>query len=170
MSYNNSTNNRENKKDFFVRIKRRVKLLYLRVLRIDDPPERIARGAAIGAFMGILPTFGLGALLAVVFSFIFRANKAASVIGSMIMNPLTTPFFWTLSILIGSALLGEDGSSMLARFKNEGMIKGAGEAYLAFLLGNAITSTAFSAAIYFLTKAAITRHRRRKALKATGTT
>ncbi len=168
MPSNNSANNRVNKKDAFVRLKRRGRLLYLRMLRIDDPPERIARGAAIGVFMGILPTFGFGALFAIVISFMLRANKAASIIGSMIMNPLTTPLFWTLSILIGSALLGEDASSMLARFKNEGMIKGAGEAYMVFLLGNAIISTLFSGGIYFLIKAAIIRHRRRKALKATG--
>jgi len=83
-------------------IKKLVKIL----MQIDDSPEKIARGFAIGIFWGIMPTLGL----AVVFSFptaiIFRANKFSSIIGTLISNPLTTPFFYTFSYKIGRLLLG----------------------------------------------------------------
>jgi uncharacterized protein (DUF2062 family) len=69
----------------FVRFKRKARLTYLRILRIDDPPERIA-GARHRVAMGVLPTFGLG-IISPSRRFILRANKAASVLGSFIMNP-----------------------------------------------------------------------------------
>ena len=97
---NQNGKNGVDKKHPFVRLKRKARLTYLKILRIDDPPERIARGAAIGVAMGVLPTFGLGTLFALAFAFVFRANKAASVLGSFIMNPVTTPFFWTANVQV----------------------------------------------------------------------
>jgi uncharacterized protein (TIGR03546 family) len=169
MPLDNQKNPRDEKRRLLARIRRRARLLYLKILRIEDPPERIARGAAIGVFMGIVPTFGLGAVFAIAFSFILRANKAASVIGSMIMNPLTTPFFWTLSIMAGSVVLGQDSSEIIQRVKNEGMVKGVGLAYMVFLFGNIMVALVSSLAAYLGVKAAIVRHRRRKAMKAAKT-
>ncbi|TAN63593.1 DUF2062 domain-containing protein, partial [bacterium] len=54
------------KKPLPERLKRRAKLIYLKLLRLDDPPERIALGAAIGVLMGILPTFGIGGVLSII--------------------------------------------------------------------------------------------------------
>src|SRR3989304_5845182 len=124
------------KKGLLARIGRRVKLIYLKILGIDDPPERIARGAAIGVAMGVLPTFGLGTLFALAFAFVFRANKAASVLGSFIMNPVTTPFFWTASLVTGSLLTGNDYSAIYAKMKENGLLTGAGEASVVFIAGN----------------------------------
>lgn len=158
-------NGKKDKRQLYVRMKRRARLLYLKILRIDDPPERIARGAAIGVFMGIFPTFGLGALLSLGAAFVLRANKAAAIIGSFIMNPLTSPFFWTLSAVVGSVILNEDRHTILARAKNGGFWDNVGWGYLVFLAGNTVVSVLFAAAAYFLTKWAVIRHRRKKAHK-----
>lgn len=167
MSPNNAKpeNGKAGKTGFSVRIKRRAKLLYLRILRLDDPPERIAAGAAIGVLMGVLPTFGLGGFLAFAFAFVFKANKAAAVIASAVVNPLTSPFFWTASIVIGSLITGNDSATMLAKFKGEEFLTFAGEVSMVYMAGNALISIVFTAATYFLTKGVITRHRARKAAK-----
>jgi len=154
--------NRRNNRPLPVRLKRAVRFYYLRLARIDDPPERIARGAAIGVLMGILPTFGLGALLAIIFSFVFKANKAAALIGSIIMNPLTQPFFIAASITLGSVLLGENSSTILAAFKEDGITGGITTASVVYVLGNSIISTAFALASYFSVKKTIIRHRAHK--------
>lgn len=156
-------NGKAKKTDFLVKIKRRAKLLYLRILRLDDPPERIARGAAVGVLMGVLPTFGLGGLLAFAFAFVFKANKAAAVIASAVVNPLTAPFFWTASIVIGSAITGNDSATMLAKFKGEEFLTFAGEASTVYLAGNALISLTCTVGAYFTIKAVINRHRARKA-------
>jgi uncharacterized protein (DUF2062 family) len=162
----NAHNGRNGKARLAVRIKRRARLVYLKLLRIDDPPERIARGAAIGVLMGVLPTFGAGAVMALALAFVFKANKAAAVLGSMVANPLTSPFFWSLSVVVGSLVLGEDSSTMLARIKEESLLNGLGRAYTVFLAGNAVVSAAFTGAAYYVVKKAVTGHRARKAAKA----
>lgn len=169
MSENNNgkpkNNNNNNKKHPFVQIKRRIRLTYLRILRIDDPPERISRGIAIGVLMGILPTFGLGGLMSFGIAFILKANKAAAILGSFIMNPLTSPFFWTLSIVLGSVIMREDSSTIMAKFHGENFWKGAGRTYLVFLVGNILVSAVFTAASYYISKKWIISHRKHKAAK-----
>lgn len=153
------------KKRLLSRFSRRAKLVYYRILRLEDPPERIARGAAIGVFMGVLPTFGLGALLSLAAAFALKANKAAAILGSLIMNPLTAPFFWALSAFVGSFLLQENYSSIYANIKDEGLVTGAGWAYAVFLIGNAIVTVLTTAVSYYIVKHTVIRHRRRKAEK-----
>lgn len=151
-----------NKRHPFERVKRWLKLWRYKILRIDDPPERIARGAAIGVLMGVLPTFGVGGFLAIGIAFLLKANKAAAVLGSFIVNPLTSPFFWTLSIIIGSFITGEDSSTILARMKHDGVLASAGSAWLVYMAGNIVISAVCTPFSYYMVKAAIVRHRQRK--------
>ncbi|HHL40378.1 MAG TPA: DUF2062 domain-containing protein [Deltaproteobacteria bacterium] len=147
--------------------RRRFRLIYLKALRLDDPPHAIATGAAIGVFMGILPTFGLGIILAVVIAALVKANKASAVLGSLIMNPLTTPLFWTLSAFVGSLVFWEDSSAILERLRGGALMDGLGWAGLVYMTGNIIVSTVFSVLTYWLLKKAVERHRARKAARRT---
>lgn len=150
------------------RVRRSLKLVYLRLIRLNDPPERIARGAAIGVLMGILPTFGIGGLLSVALAFVLRANKAAAVIGSMIMNPFTSPFFWMLSAIIGSYMLGEDPNAVMAELRGvdaENILRSLGHLTFVYMAGNVALSTAFTFIAYYLVKAWIIEHRRHKTEK-----
>lgn len=146
-----------------VRLKRWLRLHYLKIMRIEDPPEKIARGAAIGVFMGVFPTFGIGGFLAFGAAFLLKANKAAAVIGSFIMNPVTSPFFWTLSIVTGSIIFGENYGHMLSRFKGESFLAGAEWVYIVFLAGNLIVTAVFTLASYYIVKRSIIKHRKLKA-------
>ena len=157
-----ATANNTGKKPPHVRLKRRIKLGYLRIIRMEDPPERIARGAAIGVFSGIAPTFGAAALFAFAIAFLLKANKAAAVLGSFIMNPVTSTFFWTLSVILGSVILGEDSGSILAAIREESLLGGITRAWAVFLVGNSIIAGAFTVAAYYFTKNAIVKHRIRK--------
>ena len=160
------TNNRQrrnNKRHPVARAKRWVRFHYLKILRMDDPPEKIARGAAIGVCMGILPTFGIGGFIAFGVAFLLRANKAAAVIGSFIMNPVTSAFFWSMSVIIGSLVLGENYNHMLSKFKGESFLSGAGWVYIVFLTGNIMISALFTVSSYFIVKRAVLRHRKIKA-------
>lgn len=150
-----------------VRIKRWIKLHYYKLVRIDDPPEKIARGVAIGVFMGIFPTFGLGIVFAIIASYFLKANKAAAVIGSFIMNPLTTPFFWTLSSVVGASIFWKDREIVMTSIKTRHFFNGMGLAYVAFLVGNIIVSVTFAAVSYFITKKWIIEHRKKKAIRLT---
>ncbi|MET3560197.1 uncharacterized protein (DUF2062 family) [Bartonella japonica] len=60
-----------------------------RILRISATPHKVALGFAIGIFLACSPLFGMHIVLAVFFSWIFRANFAAAIIGTIFSNPLT---------------------------------------------------------------------------------
>jgi len=71
----------------------------------------------VGAFLGVFPTFGLGILIALALAIAFKFNKAAAILGSLIMNPLTTPFFWTASSVLGALLVNRDWHHTLKTFQ-----------------------------------------------------
>src|SRR4030066_2169369 len=77
-----------------------------------------ALGFALGVFLGVFPTFGLGIPLALFLASIFRWNRVSAVLGSLVMNPLTTPFFWPLSGTLGAAIFGTDARNVLMNFQN----------------------------------------------------
>ena len=72
--------------------------------RMREHPERVARGFAIGLFIGMLP--GTGLVAALVVAFICRLHKPSVVLGALINNPWTTPFFYLASYQIGKRLTG----------------------------------------------------------------
>lgn len=160
-------------------IKRWVRYQYLKLVRIDDVPSKIAMGMAVGVFWGIFPTFGLGTVLAFILAVIFRFNKAAAVIGSFIMNPLTTPFFWSGSAILGAMLVGGDWHQVVqaieAFYKNftfhsfltrdlwRILFGAARKSLYIYLIGNLIISLFFAVLAYLLTFKLTVAYRQRKA-------
>jgi uncharacterized protein len=151
---------------FSRRVRRALRYYYLRLVRIDDSPEKIARGVALGVFLGVFPTFGLGLILAVVLASRMHANKAAALLGSVIMNPFTAPLFWALSAAVGAAAFGVDREAILevARDFESNWAHLFGWLGLAYVVGNVIVSVACTAVAFFLTRrvAEVVHDRRRE--------
>lgn len=162
-STNNNFKKNRRQKRLHTKASRRLKLTYLKMLRINDPPERIARGAAIGVCMGILPTFGAGLILAFVLALVLKANKGAAVLGSFIMNPLTSAFFWSGSLILGSLITGQNYTAIMGVVHENGILRGAGWTYAVFLVGNVIITGVFTVGAYFIVRWAVVRHREKKA-------
>ena len=125
--------------------------MYLKIVRANDTPPKVAAGVAVGVFLGVFPTFGLGLVLAYILAIIFRINKAATLAGSLIMNPLTTPFFWALSAVLGGALIGSDRDILLKELYSGQIFKVLGPAFYAYMLGNILISVVFAVISYFVT-------------------
>lgn len=86
------------------RIGRFFKTLYLKLFRINDTPQKVAIGLGLGVFLGVLP--GAGPLMALFLALIFRVNRAAALLGSLLTNTwLSIPVF-LLSIKVGAILTG----------------------------------------------------------------
>jgi len=86
--------------------KRAGRYILIRLRRLPDTPERIARGFALGVFMAFTPLFGLHFIGAALLAMAFRANVIASLLGTFAGNPLTTPVFATMSLETGYWLMG----------------------------------------------------------------
>jgi len=135
--------------------KRWLRYQYVRVVRLNDSPEKIAAGLALGVVLGILPTFGLGIIIAVFTAGLFRVNRVSAVIGTFIMNPWTATFFWAASYIIGSLTIGQNLPETLQLIKT---VKSHGDLWrslleqrllLPYVVGN-IMITAGSAALSYV--------------------
>ena len=85
---------------------RQFKLNLIRLMRLRDSPNHIARGMALGLFLGMTPTFGFQMALAFFVALLLRENKISAVIGVWITNPVTAPFIYGLEYETGRVLLG----------------------------------------------------------------
>lgn len=79
-----------------------------RLRRLPDEPHRIARGVFAGVFVSFTPFFGFHFLLAAGLAWLMRGNIIASLLGTFIGNPLTTPIIALTSVEIGHWMLGID--------------------------------------------------------------
>ncbi|TPE52465.1 DUF2062 domain-containing protein [Amaricoccus solimangrovi] len=86
--------------------RRGIEYLGHRVRRLPDTPHRIALGFACGAFISFTPLFGLHLVCGVGLAWLLRCNVMASLIGTLVGNPLTFPFIAGLSLTLGRRILG----------------------------------------------------------------
>jgi uncharacterized protein len=89
--------------------RKKLKYLYIRLLRLKGEPHELALGMAIGVFAGMLPTLPFHMVVAVALAFCFRASKITAAIGTWISNPLNWYFIYLLDYKIGANLLGLEG-------------------------------------------------------------
>ncbi|MEW6593759.1 MAG: DUF2062 domain-containing protein [Thermodesulfobacteriota bacterium] len=69
---------------------RAARYYYLKLLRLQGDPETLARGVAIGIFIGITPTLPLHTVLILLFAYLLGGNAIAALIAAMaVSNPLT---------------------------------------------------------------------------------
>jgi uncharacterized protein len=78
------------------------------VLHADDPPERLARGVAIGVFITFTPTIGFQMLLVIFLAWLLRANKVVGLPIVWLSNPFTFVPIYFPCYVIGAMILGHD--------------------------------------------------------------
>ncbi|MBI5025145.1 MAG: DUF2062 domain-containing protein [Nitrospirae bacterium] len=139
------------------KIKEKLRKFYHQIIDIDDTPEKIALGMAIGIALGILPTFGIGTFLAIGLAFLLRANRLSAILGTFIMNPWVAPFFWMLSYAIGGLFLGKGWSNIQAEwelYKNNAKSLGeliGKDILLPYIIGNVILTVILAITGYIIT-------------------
>ncbi len=154
-----------------------------RILHINDTPEAIALGAAVGMFLGMTPTVGIQMVLMVIVGTVIRANRIAGVAMVYISNPFTVlPIYW-LDYLVGSTLLDSrsltyDGFRETCKvFMSEWSIAGLWPATLGFMsaqtdiavalvVGGVVLGAVFAIPVYPLTLQLVLAYRRHKAKKS----
>jgi uncharacterized protein len=77
------------------------------ILRLNDEPNRIAAGVAVGVFISFSPFYGAHMLLALGLAFLFRLNKAATIAGTWVVLPWFAPFVLSFAYLLGRFLMGQ---------------------------------------------------------------
>lgn len=101
-------------------MKKLFKNLYSKIFKIDDSPQKIAAGFGLGIFTGIIP--GIGPLAALFLAFIFHANRASALAGSLLTNTWISFLTFILAIRISSVILKinwEETHSKLSAFLSD---------------------------------------------------
>jgi hypothetical protein len=145
------------------RLRRWGRYIYLRLVRQNDAPHKVAKGVGLGVFLGIFPTFGVGAILAVLIATWVKWNRASAALGTLIMNPFFNPFFVSLSVVAGNLLVPSRFQITLESFRGGKLWSGFLHAVPVYLLGNILVSTIFGLLAYGLTLAAVKAYRERRA-------
>ncbi len=78
---------------------------YLRFIRLQGDPREIARGVALGVFIGITPTIPLHTIVILMLAIFCRASKIAGLLASyLVSNPITFFFQYYFSWRLGTWL------------------------------------------------------------------
>lgn len=87
------------------RPKRTARFYYLKFLRLRGEPRYLAKGVALGMFVGITPTIPLHTILILPLAFALRTSKVAALLASwLVSNPLTFFAQYYFSWRIGKLL------------------------------------------------------------------
>ena len=146
-------------------ILRLLRLIYIKLFRIHDTPQKIALGVGIGVFLGILP--GTGPIAAVFMAFVLRVNRAAALLGSLLTNTWLSIVTFFLSIKVGSSIMGVDWQDVhrnwgqfLKDFKVVTLFKLATlKIILPVIIGYFVVSFCLGLIAYLITLTIITRIR-----------
>ena len=91
-------------------MKKRLRDYIKRFFLIDDTPHKVAGGAALGIFLGIIP--GEGVLATLFFAYIFRLNRLAALAGVLAVNMWTTVFALPIAAAIGGLIFRIDPQTL----------------------------------------------------------
>jgi uncharacterized protein (DUF2062 family) len=141
--------------NFLTRIFKKAKASFFKIYYARGSAHEIALGAAIGAFWGVFPTFGLSTILSLLLYKVFRFNLVAALSGAFISNPLTSPFLLMLSYKVGAYFIKSD-----IKFEYDHWYKTIPQIGYVLIVGSTIVSSFAGLIIYFSTKYAI-EHRRK---------
>jgi hypothetical protein len=86
--------------------RKKLRNAYLKLVRQSGTPKSIARGAAIGLFIGLAVPVGFQTPFAIALAFLFRAGKLTAWLFTLVSNPYTVPFIYPVLCYIGSGAMG----------------------------------------------------------------
>jgi len=142
-----------------------VRYYWLKLLRLQDSPERIALGIAIGVFINFTPFLGFHTIMALLAFFVFPINRFATIVTVWVNTPWTVPFFLALDYQLGSWLLGIKVDWQAFNFDNLSSLMALGqEVFLTLMTGGMLLGIVCAIAIYYpsLYLIRLYRHRRRE--------
>ena len=136
-----------------------------KLLHARTDEHQIALGFAIGAFIGVFPTFGLGFFVIAALAVAVRFNVPAAVIGTAVANPFLGPFWMFLSYQVGKAVTAALPGDEEALVKQTGLFTAFLDKGADYLIGNTIVSAAAAVLGYIVVRNAVTYARARMAAR-----
>ena len=152
------------KKSQVITAKTGLRKIYERFIKIRGNPRDISLGLALGIMIGMSPLVGLQAVSAIFIAALLKWNKISAAIGSLITNPVTTPFIYAFNYYLGSKILGIGNINPALAKKNltaiVTMVEKAPEILFALVIGGIITGLPLAVVGYYLSYSAVEKYQR----------
>lgn len=133
-----------------------------KIVALRGSSHQISIGFAIGVFVGIFPTFGLGGFVIVALAGLWKFNIPAAVLATLIGNPLFAPLW----IFLSCAVTGLSPSHMKIPSDNfRHIIAHFSQLGLRYFLGNFLISTIVAVISYYVTTGLLSWNRNRRLQK-----
>lgn len=147
--------------------KRTFRYHWLKFLRLQDDPRKLAWGMALGIFVGVTPTVPFHTVTVLTLAPLLRISPVTAFLGIQICNPLTIPPFYLAAYKLGQFLLFQGAPLRLPEiYTLDTLMELLWRGGLALQVGGVILALPPAVASYFLTMWSIKRYRRLKARKA----
>ncbi len=147
--------------------KRTLRYHWLKFLRLQDDPRKLAWGMALGIFIGITPTVPFHLVSVLFLAPLLRVSPVAAFLGVQIGNPLTLAPLYLAAFKVGHFLLHQGAPLKLPEtYTVANCLDLLWRGGLALQLGGLILAIPPAIASYFLTLWIVKRYRRLKAQKA----
>ncbi len=129
-----------------------IKTFLNRVKKLEGDPTYVAKGMAIGVFIGVTPTIPFHTAIAIALAFIFKASKPAAIVGVWFGNPVTIPLFYFGSYKVGALLFSLDISVDLKGMPFSEILEMGAEVTTAIMCGGIVIGIPFGIAAFFITR------------------
>ena len=147
--------------------KKKIRDLHSRIVREKKPPEFIARGWAIGMFVGCAVPFGFQLVLSVPLAFWMKGSRVGATIGTFITNSLTIFVIYPVQCWVADRLFlaGSLSYSRLAgtEWSFEAVAALGTETLKAFFLGGLLFAIVLTPITYFTVLHLVRGYRRQMA-------
>jgi uncharacterized protein (TIGR03546 family) len=133
-------------------LKLEFKKVFIKLIHQHDSPHEIALGACLGAFIGVLPVYGLHTVLVILVALIVRpANKIAIFLGTNISLPPTIPLITWVGYEIGRLILKGQYQPLSLMFFKDLTFQKITSHYWPLFLGSLILGVISAVIVYGLT-------------------
>ena len=161
-------------RSLYITLKRSYKYYYFKFIRQSGDPEYIARGVALGLFIGLLVPFGLQIAVVLPLAIWLKAAKIPSVVFTWVTNHFTIWIIYPVQCYIGSWVLASPFEYSEIRDTMVNVVEKQSFSSLfslgwmvvaSFFVGGVLFAVVTSTPGYFISLKTIKAYRRRKALK-----
>jgi len=148
-------------------LRRVLRYHWLKFLRLQEDPRKLAWGMALGVFIGITPTIPFHMVTALSLAALLRVSPVTAFIGIQIGNPLTIVPIYIASYKVGQFLLYRGRPLVFTEtFSFKAWIDVLWQGGVALQVGGVVLAIPPAILSYFVTLWIVQRYRRRKAAKA----
>ncbi len=147
-------------------MKLRIKLKagFKKVLKLRDKPVSVARGFALGSFIGMMPIPGFQMMLALLVSSMIRVNRKAACIAVFNTNLATGLFVFAFNFWLGKKILFLEIDFIMPERLGFGFIKAVLDSgfdvFICMTVGGIVTGIIVSVLTYHLVLRILKKHNR----------